>query len=154
MSQLEFDNLEAFRRIQGQELPKGDWLKVTQDMICAFAEATHDRQWIHIDAERAKNESPFKSTIAHGFLSAALLPSMITGLVRINSMTMAVNYGLNRLRFPHPVPVDSRLRLACSVAKIEDFGDSGIKVFWNCVVEIESATKPACTCEFIVLFFE
>ncbi|OGR24033.1 MAG: dehydratase [Desulfobacterales bacterium RIFOXYA12_FULL_46_15] len=154
MATLEFENFVAFREILGKSLPKGEWVTVTQDMINAFAIATLDRQWIHIDVERAKKESPFRSTIAHGFLSAALISSMIGDLVLIKSMTMGVNYGLNNLRFPHPVPVDSRLRLVCSVRKIEDFSESGIKVFWNCELEIESILKPACICEFIALVFE
>lgn len=154
MATLEFENFAAFREILGNPLPKGEWVTVTQDMINAFATATLDRQWIHIDVERAKKESPFKSTIAHGFMSAALISSMIGELILIKTMTMGVNYGLNNLRFSHPVPVDSRLRLVCSVKKIEDFNDSGIKVFWNCELEIESILKPACACEFIALIFE
>ncbi len=154
MATLEFENLAAFREIQGKPLPKGEWVTVTQDMINAFATATLDRQWIHIDVERAKKESPFKSTIAHGFMSAALISSMIGELILIKSMTMGVNYGLNNLRFPHPVPVDSRVRLVSTVKQIEDFNDSGIKVFWNCELEIESIAKPACVCEFIALVFE
>ncbi|OGR11471.1 MAG: dehydratase [Desulfobacula sp. GWF2_41_7] len=154
MATLEFENFVAFREILGKSLPKGEWVTVTQDMINAFAIATLDRQWIHIDVERAKKESPFRSTIAHGFLSAALISSMIGDLVLIKSMTMGVNYGLNNLRFPHPVPVDSRLRLVCRFRKIEDFSESGIKVFWNCELEIESILKPACICEFIALVFE
>ena len=154
MAALEFENLTEFRKIEGKPLPKGEWVTVTQEMINAFATATLDRQWIHIDVERAKKESPFKSTIAHGFMSAALISAMIGKLVQIKSMSMGVNYGLNQLRFPHPLPVDSRVRLVCTVGRIEDFNDSGIKVFWNCELEIESISKPACVCEFIALVFE
>ena len=154
MAALEFENLAAFRKIQGKPLPKGEWVTVTQDMINAFAVATLDDQWIHTDVERAKKESPFKSTIAHGFMSAALIPSLIGDLVRIKSMSMGVNYGLNNLRFPHPVPVNSRVRLVCTVRHIEDFKESGIKAFWDCALEIESIEKPACVCEFIALMFE
>ena len=154
MATLEFENLAAFREIQGKQLPRGEWVIVTQDMINAFAVATLDRQWIHIDVERAKKESPFKSTIAHGFMSAALISSMIGEVMWIKSMTMGVNYGLNNLRLPHPVPVDSRVRLVSTVKHIEDFNGSGIKVFWDCELEIESISKPACVCEFIALVFE
>ncbi len=154
MATLEFENLAAFREMTGKPLPKGKWVTVTQDMIDAFAAATLDRQWIHVDVERAKKESPFKSTIAHGFMSAALISSMIGEVVRIKSMTLGVNYGIDNLRLPHPVPVGSRVRLACTVKHIEDFKDSGIKVFWDCELEIETVSKPACVCVFIALIFE
>lgn len=154
MAILEFENLSEFRKIEGKPLPKGEWVSITQEMINAFATATLDRQWIHIDVERARKESPFKSTIAHGFMSAALISSMIGELVHIKSMSMGVNYGLNNLRFPHPLPVDSRVRLVCTVGRVEDFNESGLKVFWNCELEIESVEKPACVCEFIALVFE
>ncbi|MBU1344549.1 MAG: MaoC family dehydratase [Proteobacteria bacterium] len=154
MAKLEFENLAAFKKMKAKQLPKGDWITVTQEMINAFALATLDRQWIHVDAKKAEKESPFKTTIAHGFMSVAMISSMITDLIRIKSMTMGVNYGLSTVRFPHPVPVGSRVRLLSSIKEIEDYSDAGAKVTWNCEVQIENISKPACVCEFIALVFE
>ncbi len=154
MSQLICKDFEAFRKYEGKPLPTGDWLVVTQGMINAFAEATQDFQWVHIDLERIQKESPFKKPIAHGFLSVSLLSKMLMDLVVVESFTMGVNYGLNRVRFPHPVPVDSRLRMHSSITKIEEYDENGLKITWNCTVEIENIKKPACVAEFISLMFE
>ncbi len=151
---LEVENIAAFREMEGKALPDGEWIKVTQEMINAFARATLDFQWIHVDVERAKKESPFKTPIAHGFMSVSLLSKMIEDAVMIKSAKMGVNYGLNKVRFPHPVAVDSQLRMKCVVGKIEDYGDNGIKIFWDCTVEIQGNEKPACVGQFITLLFE
>lgn len=154
MAKLELDNFEAFRAWEGKPLPLGDWLTVTQEMINDFAKATMDFQWIHVDVEKAKKHSPFKKPVAHGFMSVSLLSKMLGDVVRIKSTTMGVNYGLNKVRFPCPVLVDNRLRLAGEIQKIEDYGETGLKITWNCVVEIDGIDKPACVAEFISLMFE
>ena len=123
-------------------------------MINDFAKATMDFQWIHIDVEKAAKHSPFKKTVAHGFMSLALLSRMLGDCVRVRSATMGVNYGLNKVRFPSPVPVDSCIRLTGHVQEIEDYGDAGLKITWHCSVEIEGSDKPACVAEFISLMFE
>ncbi|MFP2994895.1 MaoC family dehydratase [Spongiivirga sp. MCCC 1A20706] len=154
MNKLVFANIEEFRDYEGQSLPLGDWITVTQEMINAFAEATHDFQWIHIDVEKAKQYSPFKAPIAHGFMSVSLLSKMLGDAIEVSSVKMGVNYGLNKVRFPHPVVVNSKLRLNGSIEKIETYGETGVKITWNCTVEIEGVDKPACVAEFVSLMFE
>ena len=154
MAKLELENLEAFRSMENKAFPEGDWLTVTQEMINDFAKATMDFQWIHVDVAKAKKHSPFKKPVAHGFMSLALLSKLLEDTIRVKSATMGVNYGLNKVRFPSPVLVDSRLRLTGGIKKIEDYGANGLKITWNCVVEIEGSNKPACVAEFVSLMFE
>lgn len=154
MATLILDDFKSFRDLEGKSLPKGEWMTITQEMINDFARATMDFQWIHVDIEKARESSPFKKTVAHGFMSISLLSKMLAGLVLVKSATMGVNYGLNKVRFPSPVMVNSRLRLSGAVKKIEDYGDNGLKVTWNCTLEIEGSEKPACAAEFISLMFE
>lgn len=154
MAKLSLENFEAFRELEGQHLPEGDWMTVTQEMINDFAKATGDFQWIHVDVEKATKYSPFKKPVAHGFMSVSLLSKMLKELIQVESAQMGVNYGLNKVRFPSPVLVDSRLRLVGSIPKIEDYGDTGLKITWNCTVEIEGSEKPACAAEFLSLMFE
>ncbi|MEK6154992.1 MaoC family dehydratase [Flavobacteriaceae bacterium 3-367] len=154
MEKLVCKNFEEFRELKGKELPLGDWIQVTQDMINAFAEATLDFQWIHVDVEKAKKHSPFKAPVAHGFMSVSLLSKMLEDLITVESMQMGVNYGLNKVRFPHPVVVDSKLRLKGKILDIENYGDTGLKVAWDCMVEINGVEKPACVAEFVSLMFE
>ncbi len=154
MAKLELENFADFREIEGQTLPAGDWLTVTQEMINDFAKATMDFQWIHIDVEKAEKYSPFKKPVAHGFMSLALLAKLLKDVLLVKSAKMGVNYGLNKVRFPSPVLVDSQLRLICTIQKIENYGDKGLKITWNCVVETDGSDKPACVAEFISLMFE
>ncbi|WP_299222760.1 MaoC family dehydratase [uncultured Aquimarina sp.] len=154
MNKLICKNFAEFKTYEGKSLPVGEWLTVTQEMINAFAEATQDFQWVHVDLERIKKESPFKKPIAHGFLSVSLLSKMLMDLIQIESFAMGVNYGLNKVRFPHPVLVDSRLRLHSSVQVIEAYAENGLKITWDCSVEIEGLDKPACVAEFVSLMFE
>lgn len=137
----------------GKELPASDWITVTQEMINDFANATLDKQWVHVDVERAQKESPFKSTIAHGFMSLALLSKMLEDLIQIDSLKMGLNYGLNYVRFPHPVPVNSRLQIQASVKDVED-QKQGVKVTFSCTVIIDGYDKPACVAEFLGMMFE
>ncbi|MCK8520628.1 MaoC family dehydratase [Aquimarina sp. D1M17] len=154
MNQLICKDFREFKTHEGKSLPTSDWLVVTQDMINAFADATKDFQWIHVDVERAKKESPFKKPIAHGFMSVSLLSKMLTDVIVIESMSMGVNYGLNKVRFPHPVPSESRLRLHSTLTKIEEYTEKGLKVTCECSIEIEGIEKPACVAEFVSLMFE
>ncbi|WP_394750437.1 MaoC family dehydratase [Spongiimicrobium salis] len=154
MEKLISANLSDFRTFEGKALPEGQWISVTQEMINAFAEATLDFQWIHVDVEKAKKYSPFKTPVAHGFLSVSLLSKMLGDLLEIKSMAMGVNYGLNKVRFPHPVMVDQELRLKGRIHAIESYGDNGLKVTWDTTVEIKGVDKPACVAEFISLMFE
>lgn len=154
MAKLEVSDFAAFRKLEGKPFPTGDWILIGQDRVDDFARATNDFQWIHTDPERATRESPFKSPVAHGFLSLSLLSKLLGDCIRVRSAQMGVNYGLNRVRFPNPVPVGSRLRLKGSIKKIEEYGPKGLKITWDCTVEIEGADKPACVAEFISLMFE
>ncbi len=154
MAKLEVKDFKAFRELAGQAIPTGDWLTITQEMINDFAKATMDFQWIHVDVEKAAKYSPFKKPVAHGFMSVSLLAKLLGDSIRVTSAKMGVNYGLNKVRFPSPVLVDSRVRLNGRVLKIEDYGENGLKITWNCEVEIEGSEKPACVAEFISLMFE
>ena len=153
MKTLHFKNIEAFKSMIGKELPTSDWIIITQEMINDFANATLDKQWVHVDVERAAKESPFKSTIAHGFMSLSMLSKMLEDLIVIDSVKMGLNYGLNTVRFPHPVPVNSRLQMISSIKNIED-QKQGVKITFSCTVVIEGIEKPACVAEFLAMMFE
>jgi len=154
MAQLTFENITDFKSMLGKQLPNGNWYSVTQEMINDFANATLDKQWIHLDEERARKESPFKSTVAHGFMSVAMISKMLEEAFAIQSIKMGLNYGLNRVRFPNPVPVNSELRMLSSVTEIEDIANNGIKVTFACTIEIKGHDKPACVAEFLAALFE
>ncbi len=154
MAKLEVADFEAFRKCEGKSLPAGDWLTISQEQVNDFARATGDFQWIHTDPARAARESPFGKPVAHGFLSLSLISRMLGDCVKVGSAVMGVNYGLNKVRFPSPVAVNSRVRLQARVCQIEAYGKHGLKVTWDCIVEIEGAEKPACAAEFISLMFE
>lgn len=151
---VSFENLAEFKEMEGQDLPVSDWLEVTQEMVNHFAKATHDFQWIHVDVERARRESPFNGPIAHGFLSVSLVSKFILETMEVRSAKLVINYGMNKVRFPHPVPVGSFLRLHTKVTKIEDREPNGIQVLWDCVMEIKGVEKPACVGQFINLILE
>ena len=154
MGKLIFENISEFKSMVGKKLPDGDWYTIDQQMINDFANATLDKQWIHVDEERAKKDSPFKSTVAHGFMSVAMISKMLEEAFSIKSIKMGLNYGLNKVRFPSPVPVNSELRMLSSVKEIEVLGDNGIKVTFNCTIEIKGQEKPACAAEFLAALFE
>lgn len=154
MAKIIFENLKEFSANEGKMLPPGEWISITQEMINDFAKATLDFQWIHVDVEKALKHSPFKKPVAHGFMSVSLLSKMLGDLLQVKSVQMGVNYGLNKVRFPNAVLVDSKLRLNCKIAAVESYPGNGIKVTWDCTVEIEGADKPACVAEFISIMFE
>lgn len=153
MNTLQFKNLTEFKSMKGKELPHSEWLAVTQEMINDFANATLDTQWVHVDEDRAAKESPFKSTIAHGFMSLSLLSKMLGDLIQIDSVKMGLNYGLNYVRFPHPVPVNSKLQMQARIKDIED-QQQGVKITFECQVIIDGYEKPACVAEFLTMMFE
>jgi len=133
----------------GQSLPATDWLAVSQAQINQFAEATGDHQWIHIDVQRAA-QGPFGSTIAHGFLTLSLLPRLMQASYAIEGAQMGVNYGLNRVRFPAPVPVESRLRGRLALLAAEPITPNGLQMTWEVTVEREGTDKPVCVAESVV----
>ena len=136
----------------GREVATSDWLLVTQERIDAFADATGDHQWIHVDTERARAETPFGATIAHGFLTLSLLTVLMHDAVTVDGPRMTLNYGLNRVRFVSAVPSGSRVRARIALGKIEDIGDS-IQATWSVTVEREGGDKPAAVAEWIVRYF-
>ncbi len=154
MEAMSFKNFDDFRSILGKQLPTGNWYTITQEMINDFANATLDKQWIHLDEKRAAKESPFGKTIAHGFMSVAMISRFLEEIFTIKSIKMGLNYGLNKVRFPNPVIVNSELRIKSSVKEIIDINNNGIKVVFNCKIEIRGEEKPACVAEFIAAFFE
>ena len=151
---LVFDTILDFRTMVGKDLPTGNWCTITQEMIADFANATLDKQWIHLDEVRATKESPFKSTIAHGFMSVSMISKLLEEVFSIQSLKMGLNYGLNKVRFPNAVPVNSQLRILSKVSAIEDLANNGIKVMFFCTIEIKGQRKPACVAEFLAAFYE
>ena len=140
-----FASLDEFAAQVGQDVGVSDWITVTQQRINQFADATGDHQWIHVDTEKAKS-SPFGTTIAHGFLTLSLLPEMGASAMQVDGVRMGINYGLNKVRFPAPVPVGSRLRghfkmLACEAI------EGGIQVTLEVSMEREGSAKPVCVAE-------
>lgn len=136
----------------GREIATSDWMVVDQDRINAFADTTDDHQWIHVDVDRARTETAFGSTIAHGFLTLSLTSSLMRNAIRIDGLQMTLNYGLNRVRFVSPVPSGSRIRARIAVEKIEKVGDS-IQVIWNVTIERDGSDKPCVVAEWIVRYY-
>jgi acyl dehydratase len=141
-----FQSISELPPLIGQELAVSDWTTVTQQRIDQFAQATGDHQWIHVDPERAKN-GPFGTTIAHGFLTLSMIPAMVESALEIRNLRMSINYGLNRVRFPAPVPVDSRLRARVKLIACEPLPDQGMQTTWQVTVEREGSDKPVCIAE-------
>ena len=140
-----FEKISDLQPLVGQELGVSEWLTVTQERINKFADATGDHQWIHLDAERAK-EGPFGTTIAHGFLTLSLLPEMTASAFHVTEVKMGVNYGLNKVRFPSPVPVNSRLRGRFKLLEYIPL-EGGAQMTVECTMEREGSTKPVCVAE-------
>lgn len=151
---MTFPNLSALQAEIGLQLSPSDWITVTQQMINDFAQATGDHQWIHVDEKKAAKYAPFGSTIAHGFLSVSLFSSLLHSMYKVDDLKMGINYGLNKVRFPAPVPVNSRVRLQATLRAADAYGENGLKVCWDCVLEIEHHPKPACVGEWIMVLFE
>jgi len=144
--------LESLNTLVGQEVALTDWLLITQDRIDKFAEATDDNQWIHIDTERARRESPYGAIIAHGFLTLSLLSYLSREVLQVDNIRLRVNYGLNRVRFPAPVKAGSRVRgrfLLQTVKRI----DEGADITLNATIEVEGSAKPCCVAEWIIRYY-
>lgn len=154
MKPFVFENFSEFKLMIDKQLPTGSWYTISQQMINDFANATLDKQWIHVDEKRAAKESPFKSTVAHGFMSVSMISKLLEESFSIKSVKMGLNYGLNKVRFPNPVLVNSELRMHTIVKEIEDLANNGIKVTFSCTIEIKGQKKPACVAEFLAALFE
>ena len=145
-------HLLSLRDRIGQDIGVSEWVDVTQDRIDRFADATGDRQWIHVDAARASVESPLHATIAHGFLTLSLVSVLARSAIVHQPLRMAINYGVNRVRFVSPVPAASRVRGRFSPMAVEESG-GGIQVTWGVTIEREGAEKPCCVVEWIVRYY-
>lgn len=138
----------------GREIAVSDWLTITQERINSFAEATEDRQWIHIDTERAERESPFKGTIAHGFLTLSLVAHFMQQAIKIQGgLRMAVNYGLNRVRFTAPVRSGSRIRARIVLLSLKNITEDAVEAIYAITIEREGSEKPCCVAESIVRYY-
>ncbi|HVK28634.1 MAG TPA: MaoC family dehydratase [Nocardioides sp.] len=146
-----YDGLAAFAQAEGDVLGTSDWMVVEQDRIDRFAEATGDHQWIHVDPERAK-DGPFGATIAHGFLTLSLLPPLLNSLYRVDDVAMAVNYGLDKVRFMAPVRVDSKIRATAKVLTVTPM-EGAVQAVFETTFEIEGSEKPAAVVQSIVRYF-
>lgn len=146
-----FSSVEELRGAVGEQLGYTDWIEVDQARIDLFAEATGDHQWIHVDPEKAK-EGPFGTTIAHGYLTLSLLPLFGPQLIGVEGVTMGVNYGTNKVRFPSPVPVGSRLRATARISEVTDV-PGGVQVAVAFTVEREGGEKPVCVAESVSRYY-
>jgi acyl dehydratase len=147
---IEFQTPEALRGAVGTHLGFSDWMEITQERIDRFAEATGDRQWIHVDPERAK-DGPFGTTIAHGYLTLSITNLFLPQLLRVPAAKLGVNYGANKVRFPAPVPVGSRVRMGAEIIDVQDV-PGGVQVTARNTMEIEGHDKPGCVVEAISRF--
>ncbi|EFL36118.1 dehydratase [Streptomyces viridochromogenes DSM 40736] len=145
------NGLDELRKLAGGDLGTSEWIEVTQERIDTFADATGDHQWIHVDPERAK-EGPFGAPIAHGYLTLSLFIPLFTELLDVQGVTTKVNYGLNKVRFPSPVKVGSRIRLTAKLAEVEDV-PGGVQITVDGAIEIEGGTKPAAVLQSLSRFY-
>lgn len=152
MAKRMIQNPEELKKFVGQEVGVSDWHLVTQEAINLFADATLDHQWIHVNPERAKRESPFGGPIAHGYYTLSLAPHLMENILDVKEKRMAVNYGLNKLRFTAPVPIPSRVRLRATLAQLEEI-KGGVQVTYQLNFEVEGKEKPACIAEAIYRYY-
>ena len=147
-----FQNPKELQRAVGRHLGWSDWLEITQERIDRFAEATGDRQWIHVDPERARN-GPFGRTIAHGYLTQSLVNYFLPQIVQVRGIAMGINYGADRLRFPAPVPVGSKLRAGAELLEVEETKDGAVQAKLRVTVEIQGSDKPGCVIDTISRYY-
>jgi acyl dehydratase len=146
------NGLDELKAQAGADLGRTGWCEITQERVNAFADATGDHQWIHVDPERAA-AGPFGSTIAHGYLTLSMVIPLFGELLEVRGVGMAVNYGLNKVRFPAPVPVGSRIRLAAALGAVEDAGVNAVQVVADFTIEIDGVAKPACVAQAIYRYY-
>ena len=145
-------DLERLRSLVGQEVATSEWIVVTQERIDAFADATDDHQWIHVDREKAAVESPYGTTIAHGFLTLSLMSALMRNAISIGGLRLAINYGANRVRFVSAVPAGARIRARIVLMSVQDVED-GVQSMWNVTVEREAVDKPCLVAEWLVRYY-
>ena len=147
-------NIDELRKMVGREVAVSGWMEIDQHRIDRFAEATGDRQWIHVDPVRAAGESPYGATVAHGFLTLSLLSALFQDAVPVREgIRFAINYGLNRVRFPGAVPAGSRIRGRFVLRSLDTMPDGSVQAVWEAVVEREGESKPACAAEWLTRYY-
>jgi acyl dehydratase len=147
------NGLDEITALAGADLGRTSWLEVTQERVNTFADATSDHQWIHVDTARAAT-GPFGGTIAHGFLTLSMVIPLFAELLDVTGVSMGINYGLNKVRFPAPVPVGSKIRLAAAVADVQPVGDGrAVQLTADFTIEVDGGTKPACVAQGIYLYY-
>jgi acyl dehydratase len=147
MAPVEVEGVEGLKGMVGREVGPSEWREVTQEMIDAFAELSGDDQWIHVDVERAKSESPFGTTIAHGNLTLSLIDGFRRDMVASSGFALGVNYGWNKVRFPAPVPAGSRVRARSEVVSVEEVSGGWWQVVTRFTLEVEGSEKPCCVAD-------
>ena len=146
--------ISGLRELLGEHLGYSDWVEVTQEQVNTFAEATGDHQWIHVDVERARAESPFGGPIAHGYLTLSMGPMLFPQILRVEGVKMAVNYGCEKVRFPSPVPVGSKLRLGATLDSVDELDGGWAQVQMTFTFECEGAAKPSCVSQVVFRYAE
>jgi acyl dehydratase len=154
MATVQVEGIEGLKGLLGEQIGPSESRVVTQEDINAFADLSGDHQWIHTDVERAKNESPFGTTVAHGNLTLSMIDGMRLKLLSSSGFKLGVNYGWNRVRFPAPVPAGSRIRATAEVTEVEDVGGGWWQVVTRFTVEVEGSDKPACVADSVGRVFE
>lgn len=147
--ELTAHGIDGLKALAATDLGHTEWLEITQDRVNLFADATDDHQWIHVDVDKAAG-GPFGGTIAHGYLTLSLIIPLFTRLLTINGMTMSVNYGLNKVRFPSPVRVGSKIRLRGAVADVTDVKGDGVEMLIDFTIEVDGGDKPACVAQAVL----
>ncbi len=147
MAPTTINGIEELQGVVGQTIGPSDWREVTQEMIDAFADVSGDHQWIHVDVERAEKESPFGGPIAHGNLTLSTIDGFRDGLLAQEGFKLGVNYGWNKVRFPAPVPVGSRIRASIEIASVDEVGDGWFQVVQRWTVDLEGGEKPVCVAD-------
>ncbi len=148
-----FDGIDSMKAKVGEHVGYSDWHEITQEQVNLFAEATGDHQWIHVDPERARRESPFGGPIAHGYLTLSLAPALLAEVYSVSGISMGVNYGCNRVRFPAPVAVGAKLRVGAVLKGIEEIA-GGAQVVMEITFEVEGQAKPSCVAEAVYRFYQ
>jgi len=153
MAQRIIAGLEELHGLKGQEVAVGDWFTLDQSRINAFADVSEDRQWIHVDTERAQTELPQGKTIAHGFLTLSLLSLLLKQAVAVKiEFKRGINYGFNRVRFPSPIPAGSQIRVRCSLVTVE-YVPGGLQICWAVTMDVKNVSKPALVAEWLVRYY-
>ncbi len=149
---MTIDGITGLKDLVGQHLGYSDYVEISQDQVNTFADATGDHQWIHVDVDRANKESPFGGPIAHGYLTLSLGPTLAPQIMTVTGVKMGVNYGCEKVRFPSPVPVGSKVRLGAQLDKVDEI-EGGAQVTMTFTYEVEGATKPSCVAQVVFRYY-